>query len=253
MKKMKVATMLIQGVVLIASVGGFYVYTQKQIKPQEVYQFSREVPVNTKLQEADLVKKYVPSDAVMLDMITDKNEAINKCVIVKGFAGQYIINEQLVKPEDIDPFTKIDLSTYRKISIPIDSKDAVGGNLKKGDNVDLTYISQSDSGNGSFTYAKTFMNDVLIYNIIDDGGRRYIDKTEGSTTIDANGKAVESGNMSTVILAVTPSQAEEINARLKTGTIKFVGRFAESEDATTSGYKIGKNGSVTVGETNPEN
>lgn len=252
MKKMKVATMLIQGVVLIASVGGFYVYTQKQINPQEVYAFSREIPAKTKIQDADLVKKYIPRDAVTPDMITDKSQAIDKCLTVTGFTSQYVVTEQLVNEEDIDPFAKIDLSTYRKISIPIESKDAVGGNLKKGDKVDLTYISQGDSGSGTFTYAKTFMNNVLIYNIIDDGGRRYVDNTEGSSSVDANGNSIESGNMSTVILAVTPTQAEEINARLKIGTIKFVGRFDESEDSSTSGFTIGSNGTINITETNPE-
>lgn len=254
MKKINIISALLQGVVLIGTVGGFYIYTQKEVNPQEVYVYNRSLSANTIIQDSDLLKKYVPGDAITEDMIRDKGEAVGKCVITKTFQNEYVNKQALVDPDSIDPFSQIDLSKYRKISLPIDSKDAVGGNVHKGDKVDLAYINEADNGNGSFVYAKTFMSDVLVYNVIDDGGKQYIDQTEGASNVtDADGNTVTSGNVSIITFAVTPEQAEEIQARAKTGSIKLIGRFEESVTTETPGYTIGKSGTVQVAEADPEN
>lgn len=255
MKKTKLASILVQGALLVAFAGGFYVFTQAQVKPQEVYVYSRDIPVNTVIQEGDLVKKHIPRDAVTNDMVTNKEDVVGKAVSTKSFPGQYVIKPQLVNPEDTDPFEQMDLSNYRKISIETESKDAVGGNLKRGDKVDLAFVKKSAGKTNSdeFTYSKIFMQDILVYNVVDDGERKYIDQTEGTSNIvDENGEVVESGKLETVILAVTPQQAEEIQARLKDGDIKLIGRFSESVDSSTPGYTIGDYKKVPTGNTNPE-
>ena len=89
--------------------------------------------------------------------------------------------------------------------------------------------------------------------MVDDGGRKYVDQTEGiSNIVDENGEVVESGSLSVVTLAVTGAQAEEIQARLKEGTVKILGRFDESVDTSTPGYILGESGTVNVEQGNPE-
>ena len=178
MKKMRLTSMLVQGGLLVAFAGGFYFFTQTQVAPTEVYTYARDISVNTVIQEGDIVKKYVPKDAVTADMVTDKNEVVGKAIATKVYPGEYVIKQKLIEESQIDPFEQMDLSNYRKISLSVDMRDAVGGNLKKGDRVDLSFVGDAEvQGQGKeFTYAKTFLQDVLVYNVIDDGGRKYIDQ-----------------------------------------------------------------------------
>ena len=97
------------------------------------------------------------------------------------------------------------------------------------------------------------MQDVLVYNVLDDGGNRYIDKTEGNTTVvDAEGNPVESGNISMITFALPADKAEELEARLKDGQIKIFGRFDDSSDVKTNGYTIGDYKDVPTHQANPE-
>lgn len=255
MKKMRLTSMLVQGGLLVAFAGGFYFFTQTQVAPTEVYTYARDISVNTVIQEGDLVKKYIPKDAVTSDMVTDKNEVVGKAIATKVYPGEYVIKQKLIEENQIDPFEQMDLSNYRKISLSVDMRDAVGGNLKKGDKVDLSFVGTSEiQGEGKeFTYAKTFLQDVLVYNVIDDGGRKYIDQTEGtSNLVNENGEVVESGALAVVTLAVTGDQAEEIQARLEKGKIKILGRFEDSVDTSTTGYTLGEYGPVISQNANPE-
>lgn len=160
MKKMKLTSMIIQGGLLIAFSGGFYFFTQTQIKPTEVYTYGRDISVNTVLTEGDLVKKYIPKEAVTPDMATNPKEIIGKAVTTKVYPGEYVIKQKLIKEKNIDPFELIDLSNYRKVSIPISMQEAVGGNLKKGDKVDLSFIANTEAtGDGvdkEFVLCKNF-------------------------------------------------------------------------------------------------
>lgn len=255
MKKMRLTSMLVQGGLLVAFAGGFYFFTQTQVAPTEVYTYARDISVNTVIQEGDLVKKYVPKDAVTADMVTNKDEIVGKAIATKVYPGEYVIKQKLIEESQIDPFEQMDLSNYRKISLSVDMRDAVGGNLKKGDRVDLSFVGDAEvQGQGKeFTYAKTFLQDILVYNVIDDGGRKYIDQTEGSSNlVNENGEVVESGALAVVTLAVTGDQAEEIQARLEKGKVKILGRFEDSVDTSTSGYTLGEYGPVISQKANPE-
>jgi len=238
-KKNKLIKVILSCAITLAFAGAGIMFVQTQIKPQEIYKFSRNIPINTIIQEGDLVKDYIPQSAVTNDMVTNIDEVLGKAVVNKSFAGQYIVKSQLVEPKNVDPFEEMDLTNYRKISISIESKDAIGGNIKRGDRVDLLAIREGEYSGEAAVEAKLFMSNVLVYNVIDDGGRKYVDQTEGNSAIyNENGEAVESGNLSIITLAVTAEQAEEIEARQAAGQIKIVGRFEESINANTPGKVI---------------
>lgn len=254
MKKLKLTSVLIQGGLLVAFAGGFYFFTQTQVKPTQVYTYTRDIQANTVIQKQDLAKKYIPSDAVTPDMVTNESEAVGKAVETKVYPGEYAIKPKLIESKKTDLLTQMDLSNYRKISIEVEMKDAVGGNLKKGDTVDLAFVGQGQtkSGDSEFTYAKTFLQDILVYNVVDDTGKKYIDQTENTALTNNNGEEVASGTLSIVTLAVTGEQAEQIQARLEKGKIKILGRFEESIDNTTSGYVLGEYSPVVSQTGNPE-
>lgn len=239
MKKIKLAKILVQGVFTVAFAGGIVIYTQAQVKPQEVYVFSRDIPVNTVIQSGDLTKKYIPSDAVTPDMIVNIDEVVGKAVITKSFPGQYVIKQQLVNADETDPLEDMDLTNYRKVSVEISSEDAIGGNIKKGDRVDLLAVREGERSGETAVESKIFMQDVLVYSVIDENGLSYVDKSEGnSIVLNDRGETVESGGLAIITFAVTAQQAEEIELRKNSGEFKVIGRFKDSIDVTTPGKVI---------------
>lgn len=255
MKKKKIISTLIQVGLLVVCAGGFLAVSKSQVAPKEAYVFTRNISANTVITEGDLKKVVVPADGIQKNFVTDKSEIVGKAIASNAYEGQYVISNQLTEEEDIDVFEQIDLSNYRKITISVDMSKSIGGNIKKGDSVDLQYTGKTSGTDGSdATYAKTFMQDVLVYNVIDDGGYQYVDKSEGNTSqLDSDGNEVQSGNICVVTLCVTSEQADEIQARLNSGAISLVGRFDESVNSSSNGYTIGGYTSIQTSNSTPEN
>lgn len=256
MKKNRIAILIGEIGLVIICAGGFYVMNQKQVQPMEVYQFSRDIPVNTQVTASDLKKVTLPATAVDTSTFArSSKDIIGKYVDTKVFAGENVLSKQLVDKDQTDPFDSMDLSKYRKISIPITYVDGLGGNLKHGDKVDLVYTSTGKkSANGSqtdFQYSRVFLENIPVYSITTDDGTPYVDKSQTKQETASNGKDISSGGdnakMSTITLAVTLDQAEEISARLKAGTIRVVGRFDSSKDYQSTGYIIGDYDKINSG------
>lgn len=254
-KSKKIIKILAQCTCVVAFAGCFYAYTQSEIKPTDVYEFSRDVPANTILTDGDLVRKSIPKDGVTNQMVTNKNDIVGKAISNKAYSGQYVIKNQLVDAKEIDVFSKMDLSNYRKIALSITGENAIGGNIQKGDTVDLAFVGTGTSNKGDFTYSKIFMKKVLVYNVLDDSGNKYIDTTDGNKTTekDKDGNTVQNGNVAIVTLAVTPQQAEEIETRLAKGKVKMIGRFSDSNNGSSQGYTIGDYSKVITSKESPEN
>lgn len=222
-------------------VGGIYLYTQKQIEPTTVYEFAREMPVNTQIQEGDLRAVNVPASAINQTMELDKEKIVGKYNNTKVFNGEYVMTNNLVEKEEVDPFESMDLTKLRQITIPANYVDTLGGDIQRGDKIDLIYVGAESKDGKNFTYSRTIMTGVLVYATNTDDGYRYINQTQnikgqvydGGEDINGTG---ETGGLGTVTLAVTLEQAEEISSRMATGDIQIVGRFLESEDYDTSGY-----------------
>src|SRR5690606_29499247 len=93
----------------------------------------------------------------------NKKDIVGKYNNTKVFNGEFVINNNLVAKEEVDPFESIDLTKLRMVTIPATYEDTLGGNIKSGDRVDLIYIGKGDGTDKDFTYGKTFMKDVLVY------------------------------------------------------------------------------------------
>jgi pilus assembly protein CpaB len=260
MKGKKVAMMFLQGSAVLLFAGGFYVYTEKQIEPIPAYQFVRDIAPNTQISESDLMKVDMPKKGVNPTFALDKDEIIGKYNSTKVFKSEYVIKPNLVKKENIDPFESIDLTKLRKISIPVTYSEGLGGNIKKGDRIDLVYIGEENKNEKNFSYSKTFMKDVLIFATTTDEGFEYKDRTQNVKGEVGNiegeelgGGGQDTGKLAQLTLAVTLDQAEEITARLKTGEIRIIGRFNDSQDYDSSGYIQGDFEKVFSGEGIAEN
>lgn len=242
---------------------GAYHFTQRELTPTDVYVFAKKMNKNAELELSDFKKVQVPSKAVTKEFLTSKDlEKIregNMVVTTNVEVGQYAYKNQIGESNKVDPFEKIDLSKYRKISIPVSYETAMGGDIKRGDRVDLAYIGEAPVTNkeiqGEGKYSNVFMQNVLVYSATTkDGfefvGHSQIKKSQISTgTDDETNSADEAVNsvdyeegIAIVTIAVPIDKAEEILARSKMGEIRIVGRFEESKDTNAPGYLIGVNG-----------
>jgi pilus assembly protein CpaB len=198
----------------------------------------------------DISEVTIPADAVTDQMVVVGQEymredgsigsvlnelILGRMVNTAVYAGEYVTPNALIKPEDVDPFKVMDLSGYRKYAISTNPVDAIGGNIEAGDVVDLIITVRGNTVDEegkakSWTYSKVFMENVLIYKVLTSDGQDYIDHIEHEDALYSV--------PATIILAVTPAQIEEIKSRESLGTISFIGRFAESEDAESEGFSV---------------
>lgn len=250
MKKKRIIILLLQIILIVISVFLLIGYTQQQIRPTEVFVYNVDMDDSSIPLTIENVKKVtIPVKAITKDFALKEEDIIGKHIDSKVRKGQYVYKSQLIEKEEVDIFSIMDLSKYRKISLPITLIDGFAGNIKKGDKVDLVYTGegnlQNDNASGEkFRYSKVFMQDVLVYSINTSDGYRFIDQSN-RTVNDINKDEVEKNKsngkqkIETITLAVTLEQAEEIEARTNTGIVRFLGRFNDSKSYNTLGYVLG--------------
>lgn len=247
---------------------GFGVFSwhmrEQALDPVTVYKIAQEIPLNSKIGITDFQAIEIPGDAVTGDMVTDPNEIVKSELnaSTRLLPGQYAVKGMFVKADDVDPFAVADLTNMRKVTVPVGYINGIGGNIRKGDKVDLVYIGDGSSvdDEDDYTYSRTFAQSVLVYAVTTNNGYRFedhSDRLEGSQMTFEEDEmeyedGISAGDIAQVTLAVEPALAEEISTRLSTGEIKLIGRFDETEDSDTTGYVIGKFQRKFSGQGNPE-
>lgn len=258
MKKKRIIILILQIVLILGSVYMLSNYTKNQVKPTEVYVYSRNISdVSNALTESDIKKVVIPKSAVTKDFALNKDEIINMHVDSKVKEGQYIYKNQLITLEEVDIFETLDMSMYRKISLPISFVDGFSGNVKRGDKIDLVFTGKgsktAEDGRGQqdFNYSKVFLQDILVYSVNTDDGYKFIDHSDYTiNNYDDKEEISVSGKqkIETITLAVTLEDAEEIEARTNTGKVRFLGRFEGSKSYNTLGYVLGDYEKVFSGQ-----
>lgn len=273
MKKKQIIFLVVQAILLIIAGVLLMKYVQGQIKPQTAYIFTSDLPPNTKITENHVEAVEIPTSAITEGFeinykpVFDEQgnllaEGIEDMYTAsKVFKGQYIVKDMLIKKDEIDPFEIMDLTKLRKVSLPISYETGFGGNIKRGDQIDLVFIGQGekengDSDNNEFIYSKIFLQGAYVYNVITEDGFKYNDHSTESLSDEIEGEEISntanSDALSVITLAVTAEQSEEINARLNAGKISLVGRFDNSKSYETLGYVLGDYTDVFVGNVNAE-
>ena len=250
----KLAILLVEIALLGFFTIGMYAFTKKEVSLVEVYVYKNKISKNSEVEVSDFKTKMIPGKAVDSSFLTRKDmEKIKNGEMIAAtdvVPGQYAYSSQIKEGSKIDPFDVIDLTSYRKITIPVTYDTSIGGEIKRGDFVDLVFSSKMEDSNGEEGgYAKVFMQEVLVYSTTTGEGFEYVDhshlKKSQTTTEDVE----EDDSVSTddltapayVTLAVSANQAEEISSRLEIGNIKIIGRFDESKNSITPGYFQGAN------------
>lgn len=251
MKKKKLVMVFLQLALVVGFSASFYTYVQKEVEPTKVYTYSQDLNIKdgVKLEVTEIPAKAVQKGMVVVNKDNKKEELEKKVANTKVSKGQFVYDSQLVESSEVDPFETIDLSKYRKVSLPISYVEGFGGDIKHGDRVDLVFTGQGKKQeNGveqNFQYSKTFLQDVLVYNVTTDTGFRFEDhssKLEGEVS-EGGGEEIQAsgsdGDLAVITLAVTLDQAEEIQARKSLGAISFASRFEDNQSYETLGYVIG--------------
>lgn len=257
MKKKRMLVLLLQFILMIASVGGIIFYMNSQTDTTEVFVYTKTfVEANQVVTESDVRVTTIPTIAVTEHFAKTKEDIVGKFLQSPVTAGQYIYTTQLVDTEEQDVFETMDLSQYRKISLPIDMIEGLSGNIKRGDYIDLVYTGVAQKAademysSSDFTYSNAFLQKVLVFSVNTAEGYRfdgYSDIPQGGV-VNEEGETVERSGLGIITLAVTLPQAEEIYARRQIGKISFVGRFNKSSDIDTNGFAVGDYGPVFAGE-----
>ena len=265
----KLAILLVEISLLGLFTMGMYSFNKKELSLVEVYVYKNKITKNSEIEASDFRTKMIPAKAIDSNFLSKKDmEKIKEGGIVAATdvdPGQYAYTSQIKSGDKVDPFETMDLSTYRKITIPVTYDSSIGGEIKRGDLVDLVFSGKVEDSNAKEGgYAKVFMQEVLVYSVTTGEGFEYVDhshlKKSQTTTGEAEGEdaAVLTDDLTApayVTLAVEMNQAEQILSRLEMGNIKILGRFEESVNGTSSGYIHGvssPNGILYSGEKNIE-
>lgn len=264
MKRRRTLILALQLCLVIVTAFSFITYVQKEVQPVTVYMFSRDLAVNDQITEADIKEVSVPAKAVTSEFALKKDDIVGKYAGAKVFANTFVYKKQLLEKGKVDPFESMDLSKLRKISLPINYVEGFGGNIKRGDRVDLIFTGsgKSKDANGNeqqFQYSKVFLQDVLVYNVTTSDGTPYVDQTTQNAPNNQNnvgGEKIDttanSSDLAVVTLAVTLDQAEEITARMNAGSIRLVARFDEHQSYETLGFVLGEYSKIFTAPANVE-
>lgn len=265
-KNKKLIVLILQLALMGVFVMGTYTFSQKELKLTTVYQFAKKMNANAEIEISDLKKVSIPESAVGKGFLTEKEykeiENGNKVVATKVEAGQYVYSNQIINSDKVDPFEKIDLSKYRKITIPVSYATAVSGEISKGDRVDLAFRGELEGENGGdATYSTVFMQDVLVYSVNTGDGFEYVEHTQvKKSQMNSTDGSEETGISSVdyenpialITLAVPMHDVEEIIARVGLGEITVLGRFDTSVDTDAPGFYLGPNQDTSVIAVNKE-
>lgn len=285
--KKKMVILVIELLALIVFVLSYKSYSDSVVKPIKVYQFARTINEGTEIKQQDLKLVEVAANTYSDNMIlqSDISSIVGKYTTAKVYEGTLCYDAQFGDLNESNSlFASLDLSNARLMSLKVDMTD-VAGNLAPGDRIDLMFtgggtanlISINPSGSESsssasneqqgqenettsesFVYSKIFLQDVVIYDVIDSAGYKYVNKANryaGDAPTGINAADVvtaDSGTIANLLLVISPEEAEEIKTRELTGNITVVKRFDESETHDTLGYIIGNYGKLFSGHANAE-
>lgn len=268
-KVSKLTVFLVLDVIVIVGVGlAINSYINAKTSEVVAYRYAKGIAPNTEIKEADIVEEKISDKALNENIVTNPQEIIGMYTAGKVHEMELVDKRDLVKDGQENALAGMeakDVAKLRKITLPVDILSTWGGEIGRGDRVDLAFVGSVDSSQSSkkATYSKVFMQNVLVYDVLSSSGESYVKPSDRPPIeIDPeNPQAAEIAqaemdrrkDIKSVVLAVTVDQFEEISARKKVGAIELVGKFDQSESYETSGFAINEiDEPLTLGPTKTE-
>lgn len=254
--------LLVDAIVIVALVFLLKSYINEKVGETVVYQFTQNLPADYKIQADNVVEVTMPKSAINSHTIVNKEDVVGKFTSDKVYQGQVADDRYVAEQGREDALASLpdkDKKNLRKIAIEADMFSTWGGSIARGDRVDLGFIGKAETkliagesveNVDDVEYAKVFLQNVLVYDVLSSSGASYLkpedrpmvivdpNNTEATDSLQQEIKSRSDVEM--VVLAVTIDQYEEIVARQQVGKVVLVGRFKESESVITEGFAMGK-------------
>lgn len=260
--------LLIDAIIIVILMALLRNYVNDKVGEVEVYRFVNNISPNIQIRSTDVEVVKIPEKGVGENVIRADQEVVGLFANQKIYKGELVDSRKVVKSQQANPLafvSETEIKKLRKITIPVDIISTWGGAISRGDRVDLAFTGEIESKDGSKggSYAKVFMQNVLVYDVLTSSGDSYI-KPEDRQPVEIDTSVEESAELAEkeialrkdikmVILAVTVEQYEEILARQEKGKISVVGRFEGSESYETNGFAFGEvDEPVKMGQTKIE-
>ena len=265
-KNMKTIVLaFIQAFIVIGTLMGLMFFVQKQISPTTVYKWTQEVAPGQDILINHVEEIKIPGSAVNENFATKHDEMIGLKTSARVFAGGYVYKDQAVKEELVNAIDLLDKTKYRVFSLPVNLNTSVGGSIREGDKIDLIFTGKGQTTDDltgqdrEFTYSKAFLKEVLIVGIQANDGYKYYQKDEMYSgdpqgNLEQQTLAGASQNISTLTIALTLDEIEELTARIDAegSTIRIARMFKEGQNYETAGYVIGNYEKQFTGPANAE-
>ena len=164
---------------------------------------AEDIPAKTKIMEKMLTYKKIPLEYKHPNEITKLEDAVNKILLVPVTAGESIMSNQVLGPEERkEGLAYIVPKGKRALSIPVDEVSGVAGLIKPGDSVDiLATVEVNDT-----PYTSVPLQNIEVLAV----GKK----------IDDN--LAEPVEYKTVTLAVTFTQAKRLMMASQRGVIRLM-------------------------------
>lgn len=207
----------------LAAAAGVYVYLDRM---EETYRrtgdfasvvVAREpIPVRTPIKREALTYREVPAAYIHPDAYRKIEDVIGKAATAAILPGEQILKSRTATVGEASEDLALALNPgERAVSVAINEVSGVSGLLKVGDRVDVAVTFDLEAGGASSSYTSTVIQNVRVL---------------AAKRTSASGEQREGNKAQTVVLAVTPAQAQHLVLGSERGTIRMLLRSpADSE------------------------
>jgi len=195
-------------------------------KPKPVLVALRDIPADTIIKKTDVKVAEVPAKFIQPSAINSKKAAVGKITTAFILKGEQIVSTKLISPEKGKWLAIKTPAGKRAVSISADSVTGVSGLIKPGDYVDILgtfdLIKAREGGRQEIqSVTLPLFQNVLVLAVGKEMHKFSLPKEE---------RRGEKKEISTVTLALSPQEAENLVFAEEKGKIRLMLRAAKDEE-----------------------
>ncbi|UMZ75034.1 Flp pilus assembly protein CpaB [Natranaerofaba carboxydovora] len=174
----------------------------------EIVVARRDLTSGTVLTVDDLETKSVHKEEIHPDAITDKEEVLGEAVIQDMVREEVLLAQKILPEEEVNRLSHAIPEGKRAISVSVDEVSGVAGFIQAGDMLDVvaTDFEEQEEGQED-TETRTILQDLKVL-------------AAGDRVLYQDQELVQ--EVSTVTLAVSPSEAESLTDAEENGVIRLL-------------------------------
>lgn len=210
----------------LAAAAGVYFYLDRM---EETYRRTgdfttvvvarQHIPARTTIKREALTYREVPAAYVHPDAYRKIEELVGKASTAEIFPGEQILKPRTAAVGEASEDLALALHPgERAVSVAVDEVSGVSGLLKVGDRVDVAVTFDLEAAGASNSYTSTVIQNVRVL---------------AAKRTSASGEQREGNRAQTVVLAVTPAQAQHLILGSERGTVRMLLRSPADNEVLT--------------------